>query len=268
MKKYKFLKIQILYILRYIIGSARFVDISLPYSKKRFLFDKNTKQGSNLYIRDIDDWIQIEHIFLREEFNLSKTSRQDQIFNLYKKIISANLKPLIIDIGANIGLASKYFDIIYPSVHILAVEPEIGNYQVAQKNISKRTDLHLAAISSQNGMARLISTGRNVGFRVELNANGQTKCVTVPDLLKNAVGEVPFLIKIDIEGFESNLFAENTEWIDLFPVLLVELHDWMLPQKHVALNFLKEISKRERDFMHFDGYVASIASDLSIFKVL
>jgi hypothetical protein len=38
-----------------------------------------------------------------------------------------------------------------------------------------------------------------------------------------------FCVKIDIEGFESDVFASNTEWLDDVTVVLVEPHDWMLP---------------------------------------
>ena len=157
---------------------------------------------------------------------------------------------------------------VYPKSLILSVEPDLGNCRIAKKNLPENAKLHTAAISSQRGTGRLVATGRNVGFRVEQDFNGPVKFVTVEDLLEATKDCVPFLIKIDIEGFESDLFAENTDWIDFFPVVLIELHDWMLPKKHVSLNFLKEISKRNRDFIHFDGYIASIASDLSTFKVM
>ena len=72
----------------------------------------------------------------------------------------------------------------------------------------------------------------------------------------------PFLIKIDIEGFEEDLFAADLEWIDRFPILLIELHDWMLPGKRVTANFVKAMAARERELMHFSGYVVSIAHPL------
>lgn len=76
-------------------------------------------------------------------------------------------------------------------------------------------------------------------------------------------GQLSFLIKIDIEGFESDLFSKNTDWIDLFPVMLIELHDWMLPNSRVTKNFLNEIAKRDREFMHFDGYIVSVSNNLT-----
>ena len=261
-------RIQMTYALRFLLGGRRFADLSWPRSNCRRIVDRISGRSFNIITRDSDDWIQIEHIFLNEEFNLSKTGRSDCINNLHRKMLDANVKPLIIDLGANIGLASKYFDLAYSNSHIIAVEPDGGNCLIAHKNLPVHAVLNHAAISSRSGTGHLIATGRNVGFRVEPSPSGDVEFVTVRDLLESAKGCSPFLIKIDVEGFESDLFSENTEWIDLFPVLLIELHDWMLPGKKVTKNFLREISKRERDFMHFDGYVASISRDLSVFTIL
>jgi len=261
-------KLQALYTVRYLLGARRFLDRSLPGAKQRQIYDRVTRTVVNIAIRDDDDWIQIEHIFLNEGYNLEKTARQLPIATLYSRIIKSDAPPLIIDLGANIGLASKYFDIIYPNSRILAVEPDQGNCEIAQKNLPKTAVLHQAAIASRSGSGHLIPTGRNVGFRVESDPDGGVPLLTVQDLLDQAKGCAPFLIKIDIEGFESDLFSCNTDWIDLFPILLIELHDWILPGKTVTHYFLREMSRRNRDFMHFDGYVASIAGDLSRFTIL
>jgi len=262
------IKLQALYAFRYLLGARRFWDRSLPGAKQRQLYDRQTRNARNITIRDDDDWIQIEHIFLNEEFNLTKTSRQAHIINLHSAILEAGTTPLIVDLGANIGLASKYFDIVYPHSRILAVEPDLGNCGIAEQNLPSHAILHRAAIASRKGAGSLVATGRNVGFRVESDPEGEVPFITVQDLLATAQGCAPFLIKIDIEGFESDLFAGHTDWIDLFPVLLIELHDWMLPGKTVTQGFLREMSRRQRDFIHFDGYVASIACDLTRFTVL
>ncbi len=43
-----------------------------------------------------------------------------------------------------------------------------------------------------------------------------------------AVDRNPWIVKVDIEGGEADLFAANTEWVDAVPVIIIELHDWML----------------------------------------
>jgi len=73
-------------------------------------------------------------------------------------------------------------------------------------------------------------------------------------------GLVPFIIKIDIEGFERELFAANTGWIDRFYLMAVELHDWMLPSQANSCAFLRAVSHFDRDFLFRGENVFSIAN--------
>ena len=68
----------------------------------------------------------------------------------------------------------------------------------------------------------------------------------------------PFIVKIDIEGGENDLFANSTSWIDDFPLLIIELHDWLFPMKGTSRNFLMAISKLDRDFVHHGENIFSI----------
>ncbi|MBV6272632.1 hypothetical protein KVP09_06840 [Alcaligenaceae bacterium CGII-47] len=60
----------------------------------------------------------------------------------------------------------------------------------------------------------------------------------------------PFLIKIDVEDFKENIFASDTEWIDKFYILIIELHDWMLPGQANSRHFLQGIAPLGRDLVY------------------
>ena len=70
----------------------------------------------------------------------------------------------------------------------------------------------------------------------------------------------PFIVKIDIEGFEAELFSRNLEWLDRFYVLIIELHDWMLPRQRSSQSFLRAIGALDRDFLYAGENVFSIAN--------
>jgi hypothetical protein len=53
-----------------------------------------------------------------------------------------------------------------------------------------------------------------------------------------------FLIKIDIEGSEKDLFSKNYDLIKKFKIIIIELHDWLHPGKNISINFLKFINKQ------------------------
>ena len=71
--------------------------------------------------------------------------------------------------------------------------------------------------------------------------------ITVSDIKKLYPETIPFIIKIDIEGFEGELFSRNTQWVKDFYLITMELHDWMLPKEATSKNFFKEHSKENRD---------------------
>lgn len=254
--------IWLIYFARGVLGRRRFFGPTPPFLKLQRVYDRRSKQWLRFRIRDDDDWIQIEHIFLNEGFDLTNSGQLPQMQAAYQARVAAGRTPLIVDLGANIGLASAYFHQLYPQAQIIAVEPDAGNCAIARANLPPKAELVEAAISSRGGRANLLATGRNCGFQVQPGADGAVEMVTVPDLLAQAPDAEPFLIKIDIEGFEDDLFAENVDWLDQFPILLIELHDWMLPGRLVTRNFLKAISTRDRDFVHFEGFALSIATRL------
>jgi hypothetical protein len=51
-------------------------------------------------------------------------------------------------------------------------------------------------------------------------------------------------VKVDIEGFEADLFASNTDWLDDVSVVIVEPHDWLLPGRGTSLSFQLELARR------------------------
>ncbi|MEO5809381.1 MAG: FkbM family methyltransferase [Sphingomicrobium sp.] len=261
MSPLKILLLWMSYSLRGILGLRRFIAVTPPFMKTQRLYDRRTRSWLTFQIRDADDWIQIEHIFLNEEFDLTPTARLPQIERHYQHMLEGGVEPLIVDLGSNIGLVSAYFALTYPRAKIVSVEPDEGNCRLARQNLPAQSELLEAAISSRDGAGKLNDTGRNCGFQVEKTNDGDVRLITVPSILASTPG-VPFLIKIDIEGFEEDLFADNVDWIDQFPVLLIELHDWMLPGRRVTSNFIKAIAARDREIMHFDGYLVSLSSRL------
>ena len=53
--------------------------------------------------------------------------------------------------------------------------------------------------------------------------------------------------KIDIEGGEADFFSNNDAWVDRFPLIVIELHDWLLPGTGSSRNFLRAIAGRNFD---------------------
>ena len=229
-------------------------------------------QSSEIALRSAtSDWFTFDQIFIHEDYNLKALKRYPEFEALYAKF-SAGGTPLILDLGANIGLSSVYFHHVWPASQIVAVEPSEDNFAVLKENFSANSKLEamLAGISSKSSRLALADpTVEKNAFTtraVEPGSEGGVQGVTVPEILARYPqdkGYFPFIVKIDIEGFESDLFAENTSWVDAFPVLIIEMHDWLFPGQGTSANFLKTVANLDRDFVYLGENVFSIKNNRS-----
>lgn len=249
-------------------NDARFELTSPSYSTSQTILDKEKNEKFSVKIRDKIDLAVIHQIFYSEDYRLRRLTRYQDISDCYKKLIVNGKTPLILDIGANSGMASVYFAREFPEAKIIAIEPDLGNYQLIKFNTAKYSDRVIAiqaGISSQDGKGTITNNNdANWAFRTELSHTGDLTMTSVNTLLNQYIDQstTPFLVKIDIEGFEQNLFSESTQWVDNFALLIIELHDWMLPKTANSSAFLKCISKLNRDFAFNGENVFSIKNNV------
>jgi FkbM family methyltransferase len=205
-------------------------------------------------------------IFDSRDYDVTKLRRYADLKSFLDRIHSRGQRPLIIDAGANIGLSSVFFAMHFPTALVVAVEPEERNFDVLRMNAA-RFDIEClkAAISSQNGRAKVTDPGRgDWGYQTEPAADGDVPSVTINSLYRRYANNrmVPFIVKIDIEGGEKELFGLNTEWIRETPLLIVELHDWLFPKSGTSGPFLRSIAALDRDFLQRSENIFSISNSL------
>jgi FkbM family methyltransferase len=160
-------------------------------------------------------------------------------------------KPLIIDAGAHIGIASVYFATQFRKGMVASLEPAQSNYEFLKRNVSGYTNIDPinGALAAQEGFSRVMDVGRGSwGFRtVPCQTNG-VKNFTVSELFKRYKEFSPYIIKIDIEGAEEQVFSGPVDWIDKTPIIIIEPHDWLSPGGGSFTPFLRAISLFKRDF--------------------
>jgi FkbM family methyltransferase len=180
----------------------------------------------------------------------------------YTKIVAAGKRPLIVDCGANIGAASLWFRGTYPDAHIVAVEPAFDNFEYLTRNTADwGIERVRAGIDATDGVATLYDPGFGPdGYRMDPNGAGEKiAMVSVETIVQqNSASSVPFILKVDIEGYEARLFEQPTQATASFPIIIVEPHDWLLPGQGTALNFFKFHSSNGRDFLYGNENVFSI----------
>ena len=73
-------------------------------------------------------------------------------------------------------------------------------------------------------------------------------CATIVHEMKK-LNASPFILKIDIEGSEEDVFSGDSSWLDQFPCVIIELHDWMLPFSGSSRNFQRAIARLDFDLV-------------------
>jgi hypothetical protein len=77
----------------------------------------------------------------------------------------------------------------------------------------------------------------------------------------------PFICKVDIEGAESDLYAQNTAWFKHFPLHAIELHDWMLPFKKSSASFYRLLANHNYDVLNHGENTFCFSSALETYLV-
>jgi FkbM family methyltransferase len=221
----------------------------------------------------------LKQIFQLGHYQLGKLSRFPELVGLVQARQNQGRRPLIIDGGANIGAATVYFHMLFPTAHFICVEPVEANMRVLKTNLQNiSATAILAALACAPGKLRVYQAGNGQfdSYRAsnapdisvhapeaDLSAAATVDAVTLPDLLKLAPPDTfPFVAKFDIEGGERDLFSSNTDWIDRFPVIIAEPHDWLMPRSGCSAPMLRAFAARPRDLLILAENLVSIAHDL------
>ncbi|MBP9771455.1 MAG: FkbM family methyltransferase [Candidatus Pacebacteria bacterium] len=112
-------------------------------------------------------------------------------------------RPVIYDVGANIGLATLYFKHIRPDAIVHCFEPNPSALDALEKNVTHLSDVHIhpVAISDREGTA---------SFQSNIPASGKARIgvgdITVPT--QQLDFEYVDLLKIDVEGAEYQIIPD------------------------------------------------------------
>ena len=179
-------------------------------SQIQFSFLEHTVHFRNIY----SDIAIFEQIFIDKEYDVEV----------------AFSPKTIIDLGANVGYASLFFNSKFPQAKIIALEPEANNFKQAQKNVASYKNIQLlnGAIWHNNDELFLVDNGLGeAGFMINATEGSQSiQAYTIPELMKLMATNEIDILKIDIEGAEKEIFENNTaSWLPKTKIVIVETHD-------------------------------------------
>lgn len=143
---------------------------------------------------------------------------------------TADPAPRILDCGANIGLASLFFKQRYPAARITAFEADPSLAALLEQNVrgngAADVEVVAAAVWTETGEMTFLADGTDSGA-VAAGAVG-AKVITVPtvrfaDLLAR---ERVDLLKMDIEGGETQVLNDCADALANVDALLLEVHEF------------------------------------------
>ncbi len=144
---------------------------------------------------------------------------------------------VIVDLGANIGITSWYLAKHYPSVSIVAVEPDPCTHDALRANLTRSGvpfELLGAGVwSNSAGICRSsIDFRHGVHWYLEPRAATASDpsdeilpTVTMPEISAHLGGRQIDLLKVDIEGAEVEMFRDNVAWLADVGCIAIEFHD-------------------------------------------
>jgi FkbM family methyltransferase len=199
------------------------------------------------------DMAVIRQIYGTREYDISSFPQYPRIQKRYSDLLHDRKLPLIIDAGANIGASTRFFSTEYPDALVLAIEPDPENARLCRINTASQTNTRTlqAALGGTPGRVTLAPPDdRSWSIRTERSSDGHVPVVTIPQLVAaEGIDAQLFLVKIDIEGFESDVFEDAGQWIEQPSAIIVEIHDWLFPGQLTSQSLLHAMSGVACDIM-------------------
>ena len=177
-------------------------------------------------------------IVLRETGTDVLTFDEVLVEQVYKSVLPHLARcDYVVDLGANIGLASLYFANCFPECRLVAVEPQASTYDVLCANLSAlvkagRCKILKAAIWGSD----TVLVGEELENPEHYSAFA-TRETSGPLVAQDGIVGMPIrqimsaagfdridLLKVDVEGAEVELFKGNLDWLRVVKCIAIEFH--------------------------------------------
>ncbi len=229
------------------------IFISLAYRFQNiytyFKYRTLQKKYGKLDLRILDSDLRVfKQIFL------------DQVYYFFPEDFDPKI---IVDAGANVGFSSIWFADKFPNSKIISIEPEANNFLLLEKNIKNYKNIIPlnSGLWYKDGFLDLVSgTTGSWGFEtIEKTKNldsNTVKSVSINTICREFEIDSIDLLKIDIEGAETDLFSNHPqEWLNKVKILMIETHE---RKRKGSTDLIFRIMKEE-------GFARFETSELSIF---
>jgi FkbM family methyltransferase len=164
------------------------------------------------------DWFAVEEVILEREYDI------------LEQLLQGRGAPVVVDIGANIGMFSLYTFYLRPNAHVLSVEPSEGTHAMLESNRADNPALDWrtlrAALWREDGSISFDASGPSTGSRITGAGQGESvPAASLRTVLEKHAGASSIdIMKIDIEGAEQAALEGNAGLLACVDMLIIELH--------------------------------------------
>lgn len=205
------------------------------------------------YFRDLKDFssfikvktnFEFEMFFFKKPKNLSIVAKIET--DVVKKLVD-NYDNFI-DIGAFVGFFSLFAKKIKSNINIYCFEPNIKNYNLLIKNLKLNNafkyNTHNVALSNKNQISFLYGSGQGSslikGWGNIITYKKKVKSVTFDDYILPKIPKESLFIKIDVEGYEYQLFEGATQGLQKLVNICIFFENGISKNfKNKNLNYIK-----------------------------
>jgi len=217
---------------------AIFRDLVLPGEKKMGFLVAHFDRGTLNYL-------------YREIF-----ARQQYFFQ------AENDRPVVLDCGANIGMASLYFKWLYPNARVQSFEPDPATFQLLKQNIAKNkldVETHNCALWDQNVQLDFYIDPSHPGTLL-MSADAsrlQSQPIKVSGRrLSDFISATVDFLKLDVEGAEHKVISDLVESgkIKLIRRMVIEYHHRIGHRKSCLGEFLAMLEHSGFEYQIHGGH--------------
>jgi FkbM family methyltransferase len=149
------------------------------------------------------------------------------VWNDYDLDYPAGVKT-VIDAGANIGLSAVYFATRFPDAKVVAIEPQSENFRLLERNsrhYPQVLPLHAALWSDDTTLGLSNPDDRVDSYQYSPDAAVEmVPAFNMTSVLSRFEMPRVDVLKIDVEGAETEVFAQKPEWVRRVGMFIIELH--------------------------------------------
>jgi FkbM family methyltransferase len=198
---------------------GRILDVVEPNRRIELVISIDSTEV-RIALRSRYELLVFEEVFLHRDYDISYRTHSPKV---------------LVDIGANVGLAALFFADRFPTATIHAVEPDPCTYQRLCEDTAAFPNIktHCIAIAPESGSVRLHRDGHRSASSSLLERDGmsgevEVMCKSLRDFVAD-IGTID-LVKFDIEGVEWEVFrAADAVTISNLPELVGEIHFDLIP---------------------------------------